>query len=377
MLRRMSWRPIFAVQASLLALGIGLVAPAAAQTGPNLQDRAVGPPATGAGAPAPTSEDDIAFSSAALITTMTPTSSPRRATCGCSRSGSRLRADKVVWNRMHGRGPRLGQRRRHQSGRRHRLWRSTCVLSDDMKNGVVDNMLIVLANGGRLASKHGVRKDAITTLRIAALTRPARSRHPAAAPRSLRGRSPPSASSIDENRHRIYYKDARISLLGFNVLWLPGFSHPDGSDRSRTADSGLLLPNFQVSKVLGLDLSLPYYIQLAPNRDLTITPHLYSKVAPGLEVEYRAIEQAWAPIRCAAMITYGSRLPASVDTTGVTLDKDKGVRGFIDANGTYQLGPDWTLLGQLRLETDRTFMRRYDINSDDRLRSTLQARAHR
>lgn len=350
--------------APIALLALSAAWPAHAQV---LQDHAGPPPPDAASIPATDNDDQVSFAADALDydddnDIVTATGDVRML-----RAGSRLRADKVVWNRRTGEVHASGSVAViNPSG--DTAYGDDSVLSDDMKNGVVDNMLIVLANGGRLAAKHGVRKDAITTLDRGAYT-------PCAVEASNGCAKEPSwkvtAVRIvhDENRHRIYYKDARISLLGFNVLWLPGFSHPDGSDQAN-GNSGLLLPNFQVSKVLGLDFSLPYYIQLAPNRDLTITPHLYSKVAPGLEAEYRAMNSLGA-YQIRGMITYGSRLPAAINSAN--MDKDKGVRGFIDANGTYQIGPDWTLLGQLRLETDRTFMRRYDINSDDRLRSTLQA----
>jgi LPS-assembly protein len=38
-----------------------------------------------------------------------------------------------------------------------------------------------------------------------------------------------------------------------------------------------------------------------------------------------------------------------------------------------QLTPEWSLDGSIRLASDRTFLRRYDISRDDRLRSTLGA----
>ncbi|QJU58638.1 LPS-assembly protein LptD [Sphingomonas sp. AP4-R1] len=350
--------------APLAILALSAAWPAHAQ---DFQDHAGPPPPDAASLPATDNDDQVSFAADALDydddnDIVTATGDVRML-----RAGSRLRADKIVWNRRTGQVHATGSVATiNPSG--DTAYGDDAELSDDVKDGVIDNLLIVLANGGRLVARHGVRKDAITTLDRAAYT-------PCAVEGSDGCAKEPSwkVSAVrivhDENRHRIYYKDARISLLGRTVLWLPGFSHPDGSDQAN-GNSGFLLPNFEVSKSLGLDLSMPYYFQLAPNRDLTVTPHLYSKVAPGLELQYRGLNGLGA-YQVRGMLTYGSRLPANVEAT--SLDKDKGVRGFIDANGTYQLGPDWTLSGQLRLETDRTFMRRYNINNDDRLRSTLQA----
>jgi LPS-assembly protein len=347
-----------------LAPMLGLAMPAHAQV---LQDHPGPPPPDASSLPATESDDQISFAADALDYEDDADIVTASGDVRMLRAGSRLRADKVVWNRRTGEVRATGNVAViNPAG--DTAYSDDAVLTDDIKDGVVDNLLIVLANGGRLAARHGERKGAITTLDRAAYT-----------PCSVEGSNgcakEPSwkvtAVRIihDDDRHRIYYKDARISLLGLTVLWLPAFSHPDGSNQAG-GGSGLLLPNFEVSNALGLDLSLPYYLQLAPNRDLTITPHVYSKVAPGLEAQYRALNSRGA-YQVRGMVTYGSRLPASANATG--MDKNSGIRGFIDGNGTYQFGPDWTMTGQVRLATDRTFMRRYDISSDDRLRSTLQA----
>ena len=46
-------------------------------------------------------------------------------------------------------------------------------------------------------------------------------------------------------------------------------------------------------------------------------------------------------------------------------------RGYFEANGRFQLSDAWSLTGFGRYASDRTFLRRYDISRDDRLRSSL------
>jgi LPS-assembly protein len=53
--------------------------------------------------------------------------------------------------------------------------------------------------------------------------------------------------------------------------------------------------------------------------------------------------------------------------------KDRGIRGYLDANGKFQLSPIWSVTASARFVTDRTFLRRYDISRDDRLRSVVNA----
>ncbi|RYD82521.1 MAG: LPS-assembly protein LptD, partial [Sphingomonadales bacterium] len=173
----------------------------------------------------------------------------------------------------------------------------------------------------------------------------------------------------DPVKHRISYDGARISFLGAPILWLPGLSHPDGSEAG--GGSGFLLPNIQYGRDNGAEFSLPYYFQLAPNRDLTITPHLYTEVLPALEAQYRALTDrgAW---QASGMLTYSSRFAATA-AAAPPPNSNKDVRGYFDANGRFQYGPNWTLSGSIRTTTDRTFLRRYDISRDDRLRNQANA----
>jgi len=282
------------------------------------------------------------------------------------RNGSRLRADKVVWNRTTGDVNASGNVAVINPGG-DTVYGDNAHLTDDMKDGIVQNLLLVLADGGRLAAKTGTRKGDIVTLDHSAYT-PCRVETESGCPKEPSWKITALRIVHDDKRHRIYYKDARFHFFGVPVLWLPTFSHPDGSNRDKGA-GGFLLPNFQISSSTGFELDLPFYWRMAPNRDFTITPHVFTKELPAIEGLYRQLDDHGA-FQIRAMGTYASVSPAVV---GNVIDTTHGFRGFIDADGTYQFGSHWTLHGQLRLETDRTFMKRYDISADDRLRSVLEA----
>ncbi|WP_254602016.1 LPS-assembly protein LptD [Sphingomonas bacterium] len=340
---------------------------AAPAFGQELQTPAVAPPASGAaGLPASGIEDQVNFAADALdydddADIVTATGDVRML-----RGGSRLRADRIVWNRKTGQVTATGNVASINSAG-DTAYGDSAVLGNDMKNGIVENMLLVLADGGRLAARHGVRKDNVETLDHAAYT-PCRVTGDDGCPKKPSWQITALRIVHDGNKHRIFYKDARFNLFGVPILWLPAFSHPDGSQQGG-GGSGLLLPNFQYSRTTGAELELPYYRTLGPNRDITITPHLFSAVLPALEVDYRQLDTKGA-FETHGMITYGSRLPAVL--TNESLDRNRAIRGYIDAHGTYQFGPYWTLSGELRGETDKTFMRRYAISNDDRLRSTIE-----
>src|SRR5258706_10847528 len=83
------------------------------------------------------------------------------------REGNRLRADKVIWNRKTGEVRAEGRLAAVNPGG-DTAYGDSAVLTDSLKDGVITNMLLVLADGGRLAAVTGTRKDGIDTLDHAA-----------------------------------------------------------------------------------------------------------------------------------------------------------------------------------------------------------------
>lgn len=67
------------------------------------------------------------------------------------------------------------------------------------------------------------------------------------------------------------------------VLYLPYLTFPVNEQRK----TGLLLPKIGSSQLLGLDVELPYYINLAENYDMTVTPRYMSKRGTQLKSEFR------------------------------------------------------------------------------------------
>ena len=76
---------------------------------------------------------------------------------------------------------------------------------------------------------------------------------------------------------------ATLFFKGTPILWSPILSFPT-SDRRK---SGFLTPSFGLSSTLGTDISTPYYFNLAPNYDYTLTPRLMSKRGVLFENELR------------------------------------------------------------------------------------------
>jgi len=281
--------------------------------------------------------------------------------------GDRLRADEVVWDRKSGR-VRASGNVVVENANGDKAYSDSAELTDTLKDGMAENMLLVLKDGGRLVADSGKRVNGVSTLNHAAYTPCAVVDARTGCPKKPVWKITAVRVVHDPATHRISYRDARLSMFGLPILYLPALSHPDGS---QGGGSGLLVPQFRYTRTNGFELSAPYYWLIAPNRDLTVTPHLFTGVLPGLEAKYRALTSTGA-FQVGGFVTYGSSLPLTTAPTPAEI-ADRNVRGYFDANGRFQLGPDWTISGSIRLTTDKTFLHRYDISLDDRLRSTVNA----
>src|SRR5690606_13673900 len=104
--------------------------------------------------------------------------------------------------------------------------------------------------------------------------------------------------------------------------------------------------------------------------DLTLRPHLFSGALPLLQGEYRHL-MAKGAFRITGYGTLGSRADDFETVPAGVVDENR-LRGYVDATGRYQFDPYWQASGSIRLASDRTFLRRYDITSEDRLRNNVR-----
>jgi LPS-assembly protein len=77
--------------------------------------------------------------------------------------------------------------------------------------------------------------------------------------------------------------NAQVRLFDVPVLYLPYFSFPVSNQRK----SGFLYPKIGSSSNSGLEIETPYYWNIAPSIDATITPNYMSKRGMQLKTEFR------------------------------------------------------------------------------------------
>ena len=273
--------------------------------------------------------------------------------------GQTLNAQNVSWNRKSGQITAHGNILLTDADG-NKLYTDSMELTDELKAGAMQNMLLAFSEGGRLAARQGERDEqGKVTLSDAAYSGCAVTT-PEGCDRKPSWRVVADRVIYDQSQNRIRFYGAKLEVFGLALIPMPGLViNADGSARS-----GLMIPGITISGNNGVELSATYYARLAANHDLELTAYVFTEAPPMARVRYRGLFDKGA-MQATGYITRSERIPLS-GTSEIT-----DWRGYLETNGRFQFDPNWSLTYSGRIASDRTFLRRYDISRDDRLRSTI------
>ncbi len=281
------------------------------------------------------------------------------------RAEQTVRADSVTWHRKTGVIDASGNIR-FVDDAGNVLYTDKVELTDALKAGAIEDMLLVLRQGGRLAAKRGERgANGDLVLHDVAFSGCA-VEDEAGCPKRPSWEVTAVQVTYDAADQRVRYKGALLRVFGVPLLPLPGLAHTSDF----RAESGLLIPDLRFSAANGAEISDTYYWRLANNKDLSVTGYAFTKALPMVSARYRQLTGNGA-FQLTGYLTRSARI--NVDSASVTGDnaQEQVFRGYFEANARFQLSDAWSLTGFGRYASDRTFLRRYDISRDDRLRSSL------
>ena len=134
-----------------------------------------------------------------------------------------------------------------------------------------------------------------------------------------------------------------MHLFNLPILYLPYFSHPDPSVNKR---SGFLMPTIETDNNLGEKFSIPYFINIAGNRDITITPIFQSQANNIYSLNFRELNN------------FGTvNIDGSIDDN----DDNMGTKNhiFIDADINNPYG---NLDMSIKTSNNDTYLRKNKIN---------------
>ncbi|MFL2769870.1 MAG: LPS-assembly protein LptD [Rhodospirillaceae bacterium] len=223
------------------------------------------------------------------------------------------------------------------------LFSKMVEISGDLKEGIAREVQVLLADKSRLAARVIRRRDENTD----ELHRVVYSAC------DLNCKGDPvwqiKAKKVihDRDDQLMTYDDAWIELLGLPVFYTPYLAHPDPTADRR---SGLLAPAVGGGSNLGFSFALPYYWNIAPDMDATLTPLYTSSAGRGGTAEYRQL------FKEGELRLFGSLVSDDGDNT-------KDIRGHIRARTRWDIDERWRTGADIHLASDDTYLRRYDFDA--------------
>lgn len=169
--------------------------------------------------------------------------------------------------------------------------------------------------------------------------------------------------TYDQAAQRVQYEHAWMEVMGIPVLYLPYFSHvtPDAPRKS-----GFLMPSYGASTSLGTTVEVPYYVNIAPNMDATVTPMFTSREGAVMRGQFRHLTES-GRYEISGSITN----PKQRDNVTGEITSGRELRGHIEAAGNFTINDRWQWGFVGRRASDDTYLRRYEISNDDTLTSRL------
>jgi LPS-assembly protein len=156
----------------------------------------------------------------------------------------------------------------------------------------------------------------------------------------------------DKVRRVIYYRHAKIRILGVPIIYLPVFWH---ADPSADRQSGLLSPRIGVSNRRGFSYEQPYLLVINPSSDLTLSPQINSKVNPLLNGEYRQRFNSGV-----IDLRFGYTHETDLDGNGNHFG-DNTNRSYILGSGAFRFDDHWTAGFTAERTSDPLLFDKYDI----------------
>lgn len=156
----------------------------------------------------------------------------------------------------------------------------------------------------------------------------------------------------NENNHLMRFWNTFLEVKDIPVFYFPYFQMPDPSVKRKT---GFLLPSVGSDSTIDRYIKLPYFVDIAPNQNLTLTPVISFTQKPLGILDYQ-----------------GRFTKGELNFNGsLTQDEDGKNQGHIQADFTYDLNKEWRLSGQFDRTISDTYFRRYSVLDIDDSQSYL------
>lgn len=237
------------------------------------------------------------------------------------------------------------------------------VLHDKMRDGALEGFAALIGKNGRMVAASAKRTAGRFTEALRAAYTPCKvcakqgRRTPLWQVKSYR-------VIYDQVRHKIMFRDATLEFFGVPIMYTPYYSQPDPTVKHST---GILAPVVGTSTTLGSFLKVPVYVSLTDSQDLTIEPWFTARNGEVLEGEYRQ-----------RFNNGGFWLQASVahNPNGGLSGETAQTYGHVFGSGRLQLNSHWDVGFDAQLAANDTYLKRYDISTEDRLTNDIYVESY-
>jgi len=270
--------------------------------------------------------------------------------------GRTIEADRVIYDQANKRVTAIGNARITETN-------GTVItgdrfnLTDDFRDGFIDSLRVVNPDRTRFSAPRAERSDGETFIFDKGI-------YTACEPCKDNPEKPPlwqvRAARIihKKSEQTVYYEDARLEFLGIPMAYMPYMSGPDSTVKRK---SGFLSPKFINTSALGFGVGLPYFLNLAPNYDLTLTPTFLTRqgVLGQAEWRHRLVNGSYA-IRASGIFQQDQ----DAFLASPLGPRDKEFRGSIETNGKFFINQNWSFGWNAAMSTDRWFYKNYRIKNE-------------
>lgn len=236
----------------------------------------------------------------------------------------------------------------------NRLFADEIDITDDFSDGFLNALRVVTADNTRFAAESAERRDGTVTIFNNGL-------YTACEPCAERPEKAPiwqikSQRTIwNSDEKTVRFEHARFEFLGVPIAYLPVFTTADPTVKRKT---GFLAPRFRFAEELGFGVSVPYFIAMAPNYDLTLTGTGLTRQGFLGEAEFRhRLENGIYTLKIAGI----HQAQPGAFSAG-TVDSLEQTRGMIGTTGRFRINPRWEFGWNGMLQTDKNFARTYAIS---------------
>ena len=336
-----------------------------------------------------------------------------------TRGNFELNADEILFNQknniIEGNGNIIIKERGGPT-----IMASQFKLSSDLNDGIIKLPSLLTKDGTNISSAYAIRSGGKSIVLKKGIFSPCKKCQNSNKKASWQVKA--NRIIYDEVSGNIIYEGAKFELFGFPIFYIPIATHPSPDIKRR---SGFLAPEITTSGDLGLSIKTPYFMNLAPNYDLTITPWVVTKGALIAEGEWRQrfkrgrlnfhiiaaslnddfksktvnINDDWSAIINSPfnspenLSAINKKLAFDYDdnTHSITnvevADKDDSrpssiadsigydFRGSFAASGNFQFN-NWSLDFSGKFVSDDTFLRRFNLGDETDIKSYLSLSRH-